>query len=47
MKRLMIRDIIFLALTFFIAAILIIDKEKLKQYLQHSLIYKLYVLVLE
>lgn len=47
MKRLMIRDILFLALTFFIAAVLFIDKEKLKNYFQHSLVYKIYVLVLE
>jgi len=45
-NRLMIRDILFLSLTFFAGAVLLVNPEKLKTYFRNSLFYKLYLLVL-
>jgi len=45
-KRLMIRDILFLSLTFLTSAVLLIDRKKLNTYFRNSLVYKLYLLVL-
>ena len=46
LNRLMIRDILFLSVTFFAAAVLLIKPEKLRAYFRGSLVYKLYLLVL-
>jgi len=46
LNRLMIRDILFLSVTFFAAAVLLIDRNKLNAYFRNSLFYKLYLLVL-
>lgn len=45
-NRLRIRDILFLVLTFFAAAVLMADMEKLKKYFRESLFYRLYLLVM-
>lgn len=46
LNRLMIRDILFLSVTFFAAAVLLIDRNKLNAFFRNSLFYKLYLLVL-
>lgn len=45
--RMMIRDLLLLALTFFISAVWMAGKEKIGTFWKNSLLYKLYVLVLE
>lgn len=46
LNRLMIRDILLLSITFFAAAALLIDHEKVKVYFKNSLFYKICLLVL-
>lgn len=45
--RLMIRDIFLLALAFFVSAVWMVGREKIRTFWENSLLYKLYVLVLE
>jgi hypothetical protein len=46
-NRLMIRDILFLGLTFIVAAIFMLGLKNIKNVWKNSLAYKLYVLVME
>ena len=46
-SRLMIRDILFLALTFFAAALYSVGGQRIKTLWKNSLVYRLYILMME